>query len=291
MAIAIAAGLASGCASGPEGARLHGRADTAATGAPPEALPEALPPAAAEAAALLLGEQHDAALHHQWHARTVAALAARGRLAALALEMAEQGTGTVGLAPSADEAAVRAALRWDEAAWPWASYGPAVMAAVRAGVPALGANLPRERMRAAMAEAALDALLPPAALERQREAIRSGHCGLLPASQIGPMTRIQVARDRAMAQVVADAVRPGQTVVLLAGGGHVDEAVGVPLLLRPALPAGTAVAAVQWPAQPPAKDYCAELRRQMRPATGATAASPATPAAAPVTAPAEAPAR
>ena len=258
---------------------------SACAGLPPEAA-RALP-----ADLLLLGEQHDAPTHQSMHRRTVQDLADRGQLAALALEMADQGGSTAGLARDASEAEVRAALRWNPQAWPWEPYAPAVMAAVRAGVPVLRANLPRERMRAAMAEAALDALLPPAALERQREAIRSGHCGLLPASQIGPMTRIQVARDRAMAQAVADAVRPGRTVVLLAGGGHVDEAVGVPLLLRPALPAGTAVAAVQWPAQPPEKDYCAELRRQMRPATGATAASPATPAAAPVTAPAEAPAR
>ena len=38
-------------------------------------------------------------------------------------------------------------LAWDDAGWPWAAYGPAVMAAVRAGVPVLGANRPRSRMR------------------------------------------------------------------------------------------------------------------------------------------------
>ncbi len=256
MTIAVAAGLLAGCAGGSETARLHGRSEPA--------LPEALAASAVEAAVLLLGEQHDAPLHHQLHARTVAALADRGRLAALALEMAEQGQGTVGLGPSADEDAVRRALRWDDSAWPWTSYGPAVMAAVRAGVPVLGANLPRSQMRAAMGEAGLDGLLPRTALERQREAIRSGHCGLLPEAQVGPMTRVQVARDRAMAEVIAAAVRPGQTVVLLAGGRHVDEEVGVPRLIPPGI---APVAVVQWPAQPPAKDYCAELRRQMAPRT------------------------
>ena len=84
--------------------------------------------------ALLLGEQHDAPDHQRIHQTVVQALAARGELAALALEMAEQGHSTAGLAREANEELVRAALHWDNAAWPWAAYGPAVMAAVRAGV-------------------------------------------------------------------------------------------------------------------------------------------------------------
>ncbi|MES2483439.1 MAG: ChaN family lipoprotein [Pseudomonadota bacterium] len=215
-----------------------------------------------EPAVLLLGEQHDAADHHRRHLETVQRLAAHGRLAALAMEMAEQGASTTGLAADASEAAVRASLRWNEAAWPWAAYGPVVMAAVRVGVPVLGANLPRERMRAVMADAALDQALPEDALARQRAAIRDGHCGLLPEGQIVPMTRIQVARDRAMADTLAGAARPGKTVVLVAGSGHVDPALGVPRHL----PSTLAVRQVRWPApEGPGKDYCGELRRQLGP--------------------------
>lgn len=214
--------------------------------------------------ALLLGEQHDAPLHQRLHRQTVERLAQQGRLAAVALEMAEQGTSTAGLPPSADEAAVRAALRWDDRGWPWAAYGPAVMAAVRAGVPVLGANLPRAQMREAMAQAALDAQLDPPALKAQQQAIREGHCGLLPEAQIAPMTRIQIARDRAMAQTLAGARQPGKTVVLLAGAGHVDATLGVPRHL----PTDLRAQAVKHPPDPevPVKDYCAELRRQMAPA-------------------------
>jgi len=213
--------------------------------------------------ALLLGEQHDAPAHQQQHRATVEALLGRKQLAALLLEMAEQGTTTAGLPPSADEASVRAALRWNEQAWPWQAYGPAVMAAVRGSVPVLGANLPRPQMRAAMADPQLDGLLGGAALKAQQQAIRQGHCGLLPESQIGPMTRIQIARDRAMAQSVVSAARPGSTVLLLAGGGHVDEALGVPQHL----PAGLRARSLRWPAQPPQQDYCAELQKQMPPRT------------------------
>lgn len=221
-----------------------------------------LPPDAARALpadALLLGEQHDAPAHQRLHRDTVHELARRGQLAALALEMADRGVSTAGLPPQADEAAVQRALGWSDRAWPWAAYAPAVMAAVRAGVPVLGANLPRQEMAATMNDESLDSLLPPPALARQREAIRVGHCDLLPPTRIAPMARIQIARDRAMANTVSEAVRPGRTVVLLAGSGHVDEALGVPQHLPPTLKAR----AVTWPTAPAQRDYCAQLRQQM----------------------------
>lgn len=231
-----------------------------------------LPPGVAQALpahALLLGEQHDVADHQRLHRDTVQGLAARGQLAALALEMADQGAGTQGLPREADEAAVRQALRWNDAGWPWAAYGPTVMAAVRAGVPVLGANLPRAQMRAAMADESLDTRLTAPALARQREAVRLGHCDLMPPSQIAPMARIQIARDRAMADTVSQAAQtaqapgtnqPTRTVVLVAGYAHLDAELGVPQHLPPGLRAQ----AITWPKAPPARDYCADLRRQMQ---------------------------
>lgn len=232
--------------------------------------------------AILLGEKHDVAEHQQLHQQVTAALAARGQLAALTLEMADQGGSTEGLARNASDADVQKALRWNEAGWPWKSYGPAVMTAVAAGVPVLGANLPRSQMRQAMGNTALDPLLTPAQLQSQQNAIRAGHCDQLPESQIAPMTRIQIARDQAMAQTVAAAVVPGKTVLLLAGGGHVDRAVGVPHYLPAGLsvravelqPAGAAPAAtrgavfdVAWATSAaPEKDYCAELAKTLKPA-------------------------
>jgi uncharacterized iron-regulated protein len=230
--------------------------------------------------ALLLGEQHDAAEHQVIERETVEMLAARGRLAALALEMAEEGTTTAGLARDATEAQVLAALNWNEKAWPWSAYGPAVMAAVRAGVPVIGANLPRERMKDAMADVSLDAQLGKEAHKAQQEAVRNGHCKLLPESQIGPMTRIQIARDRAMAQAIVKARVPGKTVLLLSGAGHTAKAVGVPQHL----PSDLAVKTVQLqagvpmsPREPgafdavwhtpalPEKDYCAGVKPPGRP--------------------------
>ena len=238
---------------------------------------------------LLLGEQHDAPAHQQLQRQTVQWLAARGELAALALEMAEQGRSTAGLPRDASEADVQRALAWRDAGWPWNTYRPVVMAAVRAGVPVLGANLPAARQREAMRDAALDARLPPAALAEQQQRVRDGHCGLLPESQIGPMTRVQIARDIAMADTVRAARQPGRTVLLVAGNGHVHRALGVPLHLPPdlttkvlsaqsgqaqaaidsevtdTLPAHTSGADLLWPTpHVPPRDYCAELRRATR---------------------------
>ena len=224
--------------------------------------------------ALLLGEQHDASAHQRWEADTVRWLATRGRLAALVLEMAEAGTHTDGLPADAGADQVRAALRWNEAAWPWERYRAVVMAAVAAGVPVRGGNLPRSRMRAAMQDEALDRHLPPAALALQRNAIEEGHCGLLPADRVMPMVRIQLARDASMAQVVQQARQEGRTVLLAAGWGHVRRDLGVPTWL-PAnfnakvaiAQAGQARAAIEseanyihpTPALAP-RDHCAELR-------------------------------
>lgn len=225
--------------------------------------------------ALLLGEQHDAPEHHVIERETVEALIARGQLAALALEMAEEGRSTARLAATASETQVQAALDWNDKAWPWRNYGPTVMAAVRAGVPVVGANLPRARMKDAMADVSLDVQLNGEAYTAQQDAVREGHCKLLPESQIIPMTRIQVGRDRAMAQTIVKARQPGKTVLLIAGAGHAVRALGVPQHL----PDDVKVASVRllassttevvageydstWQTPPmPEKDYCAELRQ------------------------------
>lgn len=208
--------------------------------------------------ALLIGEQHDASAQPQLQERWVAELARRGTLGAVALEMAERGTSTAGLPAGASEEQVREALRWNAQAWPWERYGPAVMAAVRSGVPVLGANLPREQQRVAMQDGMLDRLLSGPALKAQQQAIRHGHCEMLPEQQITPMTRVQIARDQAMAQTITSALGRGKTVVLIAGAGHVEPGVGVPVHL----PASVSVRPLVLPGEATGKDYCEDFRKQ-----------------------------
>ena len=237
---------------------------------------------------LLLGEQHDAPEHQALQLHTVQWLAGRGELAALVLEMAERGRSTEGLAPDARENAVQSALRWSDAAWPWASYGPVVMAAVRAGVPVLGGNLPRKALSATTSDAALDARLPPEAWQRQQDAVREGHCGLLPEKMLPGMVRVQIARDISLAQTADAAHRPGKVVLLVAGNGHVLRSLGVPLHLPPhlrskvvAAQAGHAQEAikseadwVQLTTPLPPKDACAELREEWQKSPPALRALP-----------------
>lgn len=239
--------------------------------------------------AILLGEQHDAPDHQRLHRVVVEILAGQQKLTALALEMASQGQSTDRLGPDASEVAVQAALQWNSAGWSWAAYGPIIMAAVRAGVPVLGANLPPAGLRAAMANPDLEKLLSGPALTTQQQRIREGHCDLLPENQILPMTRVQIARDISMAQTLVKAAQAGKTVVLLAGGSHVDRSLGVPLYLPAHFKAkvvlmqtdqaqdatkNVATADQVWPARPaPETDYCAKLKAQR-----ATPAVPPTPA-------------
>lgn len=232
---------------------------------------------------LLVGEQHDAAEHHKIEQQIIAALATRGQLAAVALEMADVGLSTAKLTPGASPQEVQRALKWDDKGWPWAAYGPVVMTAVRASVPVLGANLPRDQMATRMRDASLDMLLSGPALKGQQQAIRIGHCNELPESQIAPMTRIQIAKDITMAATLQKAALPGKVVVLLSGNGHVDRLLGVPLHLpaslktqvihlraaapadaqRPAADAVKDVGSSVWltPAIPEI-DYCASLRKE-----------------------------
>lgn len=238
-------------------------------------------------AIVLLGEQHDDPSHPPLQQALLQAMVQHGGLGALVLEMAEQGHSTAGLPPTATEAAVQAALAWSTPAWPWERYRPVIMSAVAAGVPVLGGNLPRSAMRAAMADPSWDRLLPADALNDLRERLRQGHCDLLPASQIAPMARIQLARDQAMARTVMSAWQPGRSVLLLAGNEHVRNDMAVPWHLRqwaPPWPATTVVASIQLRPDAPGpdtvsanetgqvwrtpmatgRDHCQDLRRQLR---------------------------
>jgi len=191
-----------------------------------------LPASPAAARLLIFGEQHDQPDQQRQVAAEVQALAERGQLGAVVLEMADKPQRTNALARDASEAEVRDALQWK--GWPWESYSAVVMNAVRAGVPVLGGNLPRQAMRGAMADTSLDALVDAEVQGLLTDAVRNGHCKLLPASQEPGMVRIQIARDQAMARVAVEALHSapaGSTVLLLTGAQHASRDRGVPRLL------------------------------------------------------------
>lgn len=238
---------------------------------------------------LVFGEQHDQPDQQRQVAEQVRELADRQNLAAVVLEMADAPHSTRGLPRDAEPAEVRAALNWR--GWPWDAYAAVVMNAVRAGVPVLGGNLPRADMHGAMSDAALDGRVDAGTRDALAEAVRSGHCNLLPATQEPGMVRIQIARDRSMAAVVSAALRdaaPGHTVLLLTGAMHASRDHGVPLHLPGAgredtLPLQVvmfgqghgSLRADQWRGATvtPQQDHCAALRARLAATPPASAAS------------------
>ncbi|TAL25841.1 MAG: hypothetical protein EPO01_03015 [Aquabacterium sp.] len=201
-------------------------------------LPLAGVPACAQSV-WLIGESHDQPAHQQAAADTVRHLAEGRRLQALVLEMADSGRSTAGLPRDIAESEVRRVLSWQEQAWPWERYGPLVMAAVRVGVPVLGGNRPRAWLRGEMRDAQWDTAVPAGARAHLADAVRVGHCGLLPESQVPAMVRMQVARDRSLAEAVmqaADKARPAAVVVLHAGAQHASRVAGVPVHLQALAP-------------------------------------------------------
>jgi len=231
----------------------------------------------AHAPVVLLGEQHDTDEHQELARLSVERLAQAPGLSALVLEMADDGTNTLGLPFNATEAQVRERLRWNDAGWPWQRYGPVVMQAVRLGVPVVGANLPRSAMVEVMRDEQWDARVPAGVLADHRERMVGSHCGLLPASQVPGMARIQIARDARMAQTAERWLRPGKAVLLVAGAEHVKRDRGIPLFWAEALAQqahvvwmragkphtdakGVADAIWATPATPE-RDHCAEMAR------------------------------
>jgi uncharacterized iron-regulated protein len=132
-----------------------------------------------------------------------------------------------------------------------------------------------------MGRSELEQRLPPAALARQMQLMREGHCNLLPESQILPMARMQIARDLSLADALMQAARTaqaGQMVLMLCGSVHADKTLGVPqhlpatlksasvrLLARGTDPSGGHFDA-HWLTEPaPSTDHCAALRERFRP--------------------------
>jgi uncharacterized iron-regulated protein len=229
---------------------------------------------------LLLGEQHDALEHQELARLSVETLAGKQKLSALLLEMVEDGLNTEGLSVESTERVVRERLQWNDTGWSWSSYGPIVMQAVREGVPVIGSNLPYSAMSDVMADISWDAKVPSAVLSAHKESMIKGHCGLLPASQVPAMARIQIARDERMARTAQQWMNKGGTVLLLAGAEHVRKDRGIPLLLNSLAASHTSVvwmqastisnldisfADVNWQTPPiTPKDYCADLAKSLK---------------------------
>jgi uncharacterized iron-regulated protein len=201
----------------------------------------------AQARFVVLGENHDNPDHHILQARLVRAVTAAGRHPALAFEMLtpeQQPEVDAAVARRKGADAIRDAVDWDRSGWPkFRLYRPVFTAGLEAGLPVLGANLPRKRVQEIVRKGA-DALPPPVreridrqgplspdALQSWRAEMAQSHCGEFPAELLEPMVLGQRARDAQMADAIERAA--GDGAVLVTGSGHARTDRGVPTYLAP----------------------------------------------------------
>ena len=241
--------------------------------------PEQLVRQLADAPRVLVGEKHDNPDHHAlqlWLLRALQAQRPQGSLLLEMLQPEQQPLVDKLEAQQTLPADLPKALAWEEG-WDWQLYGPIVTHALQGDIALFAANLSPAQMRhayrqpAALSGARSNAPTVKAALLEQ---VRTGHCGLLPQSQLPAMLAVQQQRDRRMADRLIAAPQPA---LLLAGAYHVRKDLGVPLHLadlgaqgRNAVlllaEVGEEVEAgmadyVWYTAAVPEQDYCAQLRQ------------------------------
>ncbi len=224
----------------------------------------ALPPAPARAQAaqaapkvLLLGEVHDNPDGHRARFELLQARVAAGWRPAIAMEQFDrerQADLDRAQRECRDAACVVAMAAPAKAGWTWEYYAPVIELALREHLPLFAANLSRAdagRIVEHGYETPDGKPVPADILRPQVEEVRSGHCGALPEEMLAPMATAQVARDIAMADVIADALAaPGvDGVVLVAGNGHVRRDFAVPAWLRARGIASESIGFVEDPAE------------------------------------------
>ncbi len=196
---------------------------------------------------VLVGEHHGHPDHHRIQADIIAALASQGREPVVAMEMLDMEQATaldrVQQQPAPNPRDIAAAVDWESSGWPdWELYEPIAAAALENGLRIVAANLPLDQVRAVAREGVeylpdekiralgLDQPLTPAAEATLRRRLDSTHCGNMPDEALDAMLAAQRLRDAFMAaRLMSEA--PPDGAILMAGSGHVEIAIGVPVYL------------------------------------------------------------
>jgi len=213
-----------------------------ACAAPPATDPPVEPVVEATPRLYLLGEVHDNAEGHRERLELLRQYAAGDADIAIAMEQFDherQADLDAAMARCADAACVIEAAASEKAGWNWEFYAPVIQLALDHDIPVLAANLSRADASAVVKDGFaalpeglratyLDRPLPAAMLQAQVDAVREGHCNMLPETLLEPMARAQVARDVVMADTMLRALADHEFVFLLAGNGHVNRDIGVP---------------------------------------------------------------
>ena len=205
-----------------------------------------------------LGEKHDNADHHRLQAHAIEALVDRGARPSIVLEMVDEDEQAKldALASATDTAQIRDGLAWSTRGWPaFEIYEPIFRQALAHRLPIVAGNAPKALVKKIafaghdpasapldaqlLARFGLDAPLPPAAQASLDADLVQAHCGMLPASAVGPMALAQRARDFTLAKHARSVAKParGPRSVVIAGAGHARTDRGAPWHVHRAEPA------------------------------------------------------
>ena len=236
------------------------------------ALPDVVTRAVA-ARIVLLGEDHDRAVHHRWQATTTAAIAGRAAHTTLALEMFPRRVQPAldrWVAGDIDADRFLAASEWRHV-WGFdpETYWPIFALARGFGIPMRALNVDRTLVRrvaehgwARVPDADREGVptpspASPAYRARLADAWRAhpGHGGPIDDVAFDRFVESQLVWDAAMASALRAVVaeRPDAVVVGIVGRGHVEHGDGIPAQLR-AMGAPEPLVAVPWDRERPCDD-------------------------------------
>ena len=204
---------------------------------------------ASRATYVLLGEKHDNPDHHQLQTTVLKGLIEREIRPAIAFEMFnwdQQPAIDYHLESSPlDASGLGEAVKWSKSGWPdWSFYAPIADVALAAGRPIIAANFPRSLSRKLgrqgfsalpaeiLSRSKLDVSLSKEQTARLEEDIYLSHCKMMPKAHLGPVVKVQQARDAVLADALVEATRSQPAVVLIAGSGHVRNDRAVPHYLK-----------------------------------------------------------
>jgi len=205
----------------------------------------------ADSAYVLIGEKHDNIDHHQLELYLLELLAESATVKnsesslAVTLEMldstqqeniesvAQQLKGTD--ISAIDTLELKQSLDWPEHGWPWSDYAEIIGWTFGQHIPLYAGNISRQTMRTVHQDGLDERFLSARELrsvlqDRMLDQVYDGHCGLMSRDKLAPMLDIQLAKDSAMANVLADA--EAEQSVLIAGTGHTRKDTGVAEHLR-----------------------------------------------------------
>ena len=201
--------------------------------------------------AILLGETHDNAQHHQLQARIIDVLLQQKPV--IAFEMLNQNQQNIinqfqrqeNL--NADEFAEL--VNWDQTGWPeFSLYRPVFNSAIENNLHIIAANLNAKQIRKVIKQGTkilspeYQKLLKKYPYDKNltqdlEKEILAAHCDMLPQKMLAPMLSGQQSRDIAMTMALQKVLLDADAkVVLIAGSGHTRTDYGIPYYLKNEVP-------------------------------------------------------